>query len=46
MYTECDIKRIKQYFGFINDYKPTTKNVIYTIYNKIADKYEKMNNIN
>ena len=46
MYIECDSKRIKQYFGFINDYKPTTKNAIYTIYNKITQKYKKKYDIN
>lgn len=38
MYIECESERLKQYFGFVNDSKPTTKNVIYTMYNKIRGK--------
>lgn len=46
MYIECENERLKQYFGFVNDSKPTTKNVIYTIYNKIINKYERRGNKN
>lgn len=36
MYYECDIKRLKEYFRLIDDEKPTTKEVIYTVLNKIS----------
>lgn len=46
MYIECESKRLQQYFGFANDYKPTTKNVIYTIYSKITEKDERKHDVN
>lgn len=49
MYIDCENKKLRQYFGFLNDYKPTTKTVIYTIYNNIlekgGEKSEKKDNI-
>lgn len=35
MYYTCDSKKLKTYFSFFDDVKPTTKTVIYTILNKI-----------
>lgn len=35
MYKVCKRERIKRYFRFFDDSKPTVKNVIYTILNKI-----------
>ncbi len=35
MYYECDNERLKKYFGFYDDKKPTAKTVIFTILNKI-----------
>lgn len=35
MYYNCDINVLKEYFCFVDDKKPTTKTVIYTILNKI-----------
>lgn len=35
MYYECDSERLKKYFGFYNDTKPTAKTVIFTVLNKI-----------
>lgn len=35
MYCECDSNRIKEYFGFIEEKKPTVKEVIYRILDKI-----------
>lgn len=35
MYYNCDSKKLKEYFNFYDDVKPTTKTVIYTILNKI-----------
>lgn len=35
MYYECDIKKLKEYFGLEYDKKPTIKDVIYTVLNKI-----------
>lgn len=35
MYYKCDSKKLKEYFNFYDDNKPTTKTVIYTILNKI-----------
>lgn len=36
MYYNCDSKKLKEYFNFYDDTKPTTKTVIYTILNKIT----------
>lgn len=46
IYIECESESLKQYFGFVNDSKPTTKNIVYTIYNKITNKCERRNNKN
>ncbi len=35
MYYECDSERLKRYFGFYDDKKPTAKTVIFTVLNKI-----------
>lgn len=35
MYYECDSKRLKDYFGFYDDTKPTAKTVMFTVLNKI-----------
>jgi len=35
MYLVTDVKRIKEYFGFCDDIKPTPKLIIATIINKI-----------
>lgn len=35
MYYNCDISILKKYFCFVDDKKPTTKAVIYTVLNKI-----------
>lgn len=35
MYSQCDSKRLIEYFGFYNDTKPSVKTVIYTVLNKI-----------
>lgn len=35
MYYECDSERLKDYFGFYDDTKPTAKTVVFTILNKI-----------
>ncbi len=35
MYYECESERLKKYFGFYNDTKPTAKTVIFTVLNKI-----------
>ncbi len=35
MYYECDSERLKRYFGFYDDKKPTSKTVIFTVLNKI-----------
>lgn len=35
MYYECDSERLKKYFGFCDDAKPTTKTVAFTVLNKI-----------
>lgn len=36
MYYECENKRLQEYFGMDYDQKPTTKEVIYTILNKLG----------
>lgn len=36
MYYECDIEKLNDYFGLVDDEKPTTKDVIYTVLNKIS----------
>lgn len=36
MYYECDIKKLNEYFGIIDDERPTTKDVIYTVLSKIS----------
>lgn len=36
MYCECDIKKLNEYFGIIDDERPTTKDVIYTVLSKIS----------
>lgn len=36
MYYECDSERLKDYFGFFDDTKPTAKTVAYTVLNKIS----------
>ena len=38
MYKVCKKAKIKEYFKFFDDTKPTVKNVIYTILNKYLDK--------
>ena len=35
MYYECDSSRLKDYFGFYDDTKPTAKTVMFTVLNKI-----------
>ena len=35
MYKVCKKERVRKYFKFFDDTKPTVKNVIYTILNKI-----------
>lgn len=35
MYYECDSERLKKYFGFYDDAKPTAKIVAFTVLNKI-----------
>lgn len=35
MYYECDSQKLADYFGFSNDEKPTVKQVIFTVINKI-----------
>lgn len=35
MYYECDSKKLESYFKFANDVKPTVKQVIFTVINKI-----------
>ena len=35
MYLNCDITKLKKYFNFVYDYKPTPKIVIKTIVNKL-----------
>lgn len=35
MYYECDSARLKKYFGFYDDTKPTAKTVMFTVLNKI-----------
>lgn len=35
MYYECDSEKLKKYFGFCEDAKPTTKTVAFTVLNKI-----------
>lgn len=35
MYYECDSARLKEYFGFYDDTKPTAKTVMFTVLNKI-----------
>lgn len=37
MYKICKKERIKEYFKFFDDSKPTVKNVIYTILNKVIE---------
>lgn len=36
MYYECDSARLKKYFGFYDDTKPTAKTVMFTVLNKIS----------
>ncbi len=36
MYCECDIKKLNEYFGIIDDERPSTKDVIYTVLSKIS----------
>lgn len=36
MYCECDMNILKEYFGLVEDEKPTTKEVIYAVLNKIS----------
>lgn len=36
MYYECDSSRLKKYFGFYDDTKPTAKTVMFTVLNKIS----------
>ncbi len=38
MYKVCKKERVRKYFKFFDDTKPTVKNVIYTILNKIDDE--------
>ena len=35
MYYECDIEKLKAYFSFYDDIKPTVKEVISTVVNKL-----------
>lgn len=35
MFFECDSKRLQEYFGVCEDYKPTAKMVMYTVLNKL-----------
>ncbi len=44
MYKVCKKERVRKYFKFFDDTKPTVKNVIYTILNKVIDKAETRNN--
>lgn len=43
MYKVCKRERIRKYFKFFDDSKPTVKNVIYTILNKVIDETETRN---
>ena len=36
MYRECNAERLRKYFSFSNDAKPSVKQVIFTITNKIT----------
>ena len=36
MYCECDMKKLKEYFGLMEDEKPTTREVVYTVLSKIS----------
>lgn len=38
MYRVCEKERLKEYFKFFDNTKPTVKNVIYTILNKISNE--------
>ena len=40
MYKICKRERIRKYFKFFDDSKPTVKNVIYTILDKLIDEEE------
>ena len=42
MYAECAQEKIKDYFGFLYDFKPTPKIVIITIASKIEKRNEKI----
>ena len=35
MYSQCDSKRLLQYFSFYNESKPSVKTVIYTVLNRL-----------
>lgn len=35
MYNDCESKRLQKYFGLSDDEKPTVKEVIYTVLDKI-----------
>ncbi|MDE5830641.1 MAG: sporulation initiation factor Spo0A C-terminal domain-containing protein, partial [Clostridia bacterium] len=36
MYYECDARKLKDYFKFTDDTKPTVKQVVFTVINKIS----------
>lgn len=35
MYSDCEMKKLQKYFGLVDDEKPTAKEVIFTVLNKI-----------
>lgn len=39
MYCECDMKKLIDYFNFYEDTMPTTKEVIFTVANKVSKQY-------
>lgn len=36
MYRECDLRKVKKYFAFSSDIRPSVKQIIFTIANKIS----------
>ena len=36
MYAECELNKLKKYFHFSTDFRPTTKMIIYTVISNIA----------
>lgn len=36
MYAECELEKLKKYFHFSTDFRPTTKMIIYTVISNIA----------